>query len=160
MQAARALPTTSRYIKVCQGCGQTSAQVLFSRLSQTACTSCDSGRKQARNLRISERGPRVVMVSTVVVTLNPKHLAWIRCQPCAVEGLFCGGIIHAHHVRTAANSGTAMLPPDDETVPLCAIHHAEFHRAGAQTFQDAYDVDLKRVARDLRALSPHAGISA
>lgn len=146
---------TSRWIKLCKSCGKTSAEVLFPRLSQNACTLCDSGRKQARNLRISERGPRVVVPAPDRSGENPKHLAWIRCQPCAVEQLFCGGITHAHHVRSASTAGTGLKPPDTAAVPLCAVHHDEFHRIGVQTFQALHAVDLKRLARELAAQSPH-----
>lgn len=85
-----------------------------------------------------------------------KHLVWIRKQPCCVpwcrqeRPLF---VIHSHHVRSAANSGTGLLPPDRDTVPLCAGHHAEGHRIGWKTFEAKHHIDLAALAKEYASLS-------
>lgn len=76
---------------------------------------------------------------------DPKHLAWVRRQTCAVPGC-AGGEIHAHHVRSAANSGTGLKPPDSCSVPLCVRHHVELHVHGSQTFEIQHNVDLAALA--------------
>jgi hypothetical protein len=83
----------------------------------------------------------------------PEHLAWIRHQPCCVDG--CSGRAVPHHVRTGSSGGMGMKPSDDKTVPLCAAHHAEFHRLGVHTFEDMYDVDLRQIAARFAAASPY-----
>jgi hypothetical protein len=75
---------------------------------------------------------------------NRRHLDWIRTLPCCVPG--CQRPCIPHHVRTAANSGTALKPPDTETVPLCHEHHQELHDKGRITFQRKHAVDLAEIA--------------
>lgn len=80
------------------------------------------------------------------------HLAWIRRQPCCVPE--CARLpAEAHHVRTAANSGTGMKPSDYDTVPLCHYHHLIYHHRGRQTFEQICHVDLDAELRFLRAAS-------
>lgn len=57
----------------------------------------------------------------------PEHRKFVRAQRCIYDGVYCAGPMHAHHVRTAANSGTGMKPDDKFCVPLCAAHHSELH---------------------------------
>lgn len=83
----------------------------------------------------------------------PQHRAWIRQQPCIAEGM-CGGQMHAHHVRNAANSGTGTKPEDRFCVPVCAYHHDRIHNWGAETFEGAYKVNLMAEAEKLAARSP------
>lgn len=89
----------------------------------------------------------------------PQHRAWLRQQPCLVSGSSCSGPccagrMHAHHVRSAADSGIGKKPPDDRCVPLCAAHHDELHRIGAQTFGRKYSIDLPEWAARYAARSP------
>lgn len=60
----------------------------------------------------------------------PEHRKWVRQQPCLFNGTDCAGQMHAHHVRTAANSGVGMKPDDKFCVPLCALHHQRIHQNG------------------------------
>ena len=76
---------------------------------------------------------------------DPKHLKWVREQNCCVPGCM-NGVIHVHHVRTAANSGTGLKPPDYWTVPLCSAHHHEIHVHGSKTFEAVHGVDLRVIA--------------
>lgn len=138
---------------LCRGCGKSSREVRFA--SKHECLACAGDRKQARAERIAARGPRLVSVREPDPNSNPRHLAWIRSQPCAVLRLSCSKVMHAHHVRSAATAGTGMKPSDADTVPLCSTHHDEFHRIGVISFRDKYGVDLRSLAIRLAAMSPH-----
>jgi hypothetical protein len=84
------------------------------------------------------------------------HLAFVRSQGCVVRSRAwteCRGRIEAHHVRTAANSGMGMKPPDTAAVGLCARHHRTLHSEGRRTFETTYSVDLNEEARRLVALA-------
>jgi hypothetical protein len=76
--------------------------------------------------------------------VNRSHLDWIRGQDCCVPGCKVR-TIHAHHIRTSANSGTALTPPDQWAVPLCFFHHRRLHYVGRETFERVYQVDLNAV---------------
>lgn len=82
--------------------------------------------------------------------MSAKHLRLIRSLPCSVPGCYQSPI-HAHHVRTAANSGTGLKPDDRMAVPLCFEHHAEIHHIGKRTFEHKYGVDLRQVASFISA---------
>jgi hypothetical protein len=80
------------------------------------------------------------------------HLAWIRRQPCCVPE--CGRHpSEAHHVRTAANSGTGIKPSAFFAVPLCRSHHDAYHRLGRHTFERDHGVDLDQELNFLRVAS-------
>jgi hypothetical protein len=76
--------------------------------------------------------------------IDTPHLQWVRAQECCVPGCKVQ-TIHAHHIRTSANSGTALTPPDQWAVPLCFFHHRRLHYVGQETFQKVYGVDLEAV---------------
>lgn len=78
---------------------------------------------------------------------NPRYLAAVRALPCSVPDCRTTEPVHAHHVRTAANSGTGLKPPDDQTVPLCQFHHLCVHEMGAATFQRRYLVNFEEAVR-------------
>jgi hypothetical protein len=83
----------------------------------------------------------------------PEHLKWIRGLLCSVPD--CTGItIQAHHVRTAANSGTSIKPGDEWAVPLCASHHNELHDKGRKFFAHKYGVNLEIKAAEMAEQSP------
>jgi hypothetical protein len=83
---------------------------------------------------------------------DPAHLAWLRTQPCCVPT--CTNMnIQAHHVRSAANSGTGLRPPDSSAVAMCRVHHHEGHSTGWRTFEAKYGIDLAALAREYALLS-------
>ena len=60
---------------------------------------------------------------------DPCHLEYVRSQVC----LICGRTpAHAHHLKFAQAKGLAIKVSDEFTVPLCAVHHDELHRAGSE----------------------------
>jgi len=70
-----------------------------------------------------ERGPQRVF---------PRHRAWVRRHGCCVPG--CQGMpIEFAHLRTAANSGVGLKPPDWCGISLCMAHHSLFHNVGHST---------------------------
>lgn len=85
--------------------------------------------------------------------MTAAYLDMIRQLPCCVPG--CRRYpSEPHHVRTAANSGTGMKPPDTETVPLCRVHHDEYHLQGGKSFEHKYGLDLAEEARFLASAPP------
>ncbi|WP_174298150.1 DUF968 domain-containing protein [Sphingomonas bacterium] len=85
------------------------------------------------------------------------HLKWLRGRPCACAARHaadCSGKIEAAHVDRAGGKGVSLKVADYHAVPLCAGHHAEYHR-GAATFEAASGLDLVAVAERYAAASPH-----
>ena len=86
---------------------------------------------------LRQREPRV---------MDPRHLAKVRELPCCLRGMVfdgCLGMVHAHHVKTKGAFGS-----DKQTIPLCAIHHNEFHRSGVNTFARKYGLDYDKLIRE------------
>lgn len=54
---------------------------------------------------------------------DPAHLAWIRSQPCCWCGISTA--IEAHH--STVGRGLSRKSGDREAMPLCWMHHAQFH---------------------------------
>ncbi len=70
--------------------------------------------------------------------LFPQHRRFVKAHLCCVPG--CQQTpVEPHHLRTAANSGTGLKPPDWFTVPLCRLHHAKAHSEG----YEALGLDLE-----------------
>jgi hypothetical protein len=76
------------------------------------------------------------------VLRDPKHLEFIRDQPCCI----CGGPSEAAHIRSG-NLGWGKLPcgmqeRDDRWVtPLCSTHHREQHTMNEMAFWHKYKKD-------------------
>ena len=82
-----------------------------------------------------------------------RHRRYVRTHHCCVTACFRQPIEFAH-VRSAANSGTGLKPPDWMGVSLCHDHHAEQHRIGIQSFEKKYNVDLSEMAGHFARRSP------
>jgi hypothetical protein len=81
---------------------------------------------------------------------NPAHIEFVKSLPCCVPGCLSWDTSDPHHVRTAANSGTGLKPPDSgHTVPMCHDHHLEYHQIGKRTFQAKHGIDLAQIASEL-----------
>jgi len=85
---------------------------------------------------------------------NPAHLEWIRSLPCSVRGCYYSS--QAAHVRLNTGGGMGLKPPDKFSAPLCAEHHHEQHQIGHRAFDAKYGLDLRALAEELSAMSPHA----
>lgn len=82
----------------------------------------------------------------------PKHLDWVRRQPC----LGCGASpCHAHHVKC----GFGMIGKrvsDSRTVPLCPDCHRDLHSAGELGWwQERGVLDPQTVTERIWRASPH-----
>ena len=78
-------------------------------------------------------GPRIDKASLQIGTQrrfrDKAHLRIVSGKPC----LICGQEpCHAHHLKFAQSHGLAQKVSDEFVVPLCALHHDELHRAGAE----------------------------
>ena len=57
------------------------------------------------------------------------YLEFVASKPCLVcEAQPC----HAHHVTYAQRRGFSIKVSDEFTIPLCALHHNELHRASSE----------------------------
>jgi hypothetical protein len=84
----------------------------------------------------------------------PSHLKWVRQHMCCVPG--CDGRpVEAAHVRSGADGGTGMKPGDDWAISLCTSHHREQHWTGEARFERRHGIDMKALAREFAARSPH-----
>lgn len=68
--------------------------------------------------------------------------AQIECELSGGRGYGCQS--DPHHIPTRGAGGV-----DKDTVPLCRVHHDEWHSTGEHTFAAKYDVDLRAVAAAL-----------
>lgn len=82
----------------------------------------------------------------------PRHRAWVRKHSCSVPGCNLEPIECAH-IRTAANSGTGLKPPDWDSISLCHDHHFESHQA-ERSFEKKYGLDLMAIAHEFARQSP------
>lgn len=57
---------------------------------------------------------------------DPAYCAWIRSLPCSVFP--CRNHSEPHH-STAVHKGMGQRAHDRDSMPLCRIHHHEFHAA-------------------------------
>jgi DNA recombination protein Rad52 len=81
------------------------------------------------------QGPRIDKASLSIGTVrrlrDKTHLHYVASLPC----LICQDVpSHAHHLTFAQPRGLSLKVSDEFSVPLCAIHHNEVHRAGGEAF--------------------------
>jgi len=70
------------------------------------------------------------------------YLAWIRTLDCLV-GKGCQGRTEPHHVKTKGAGG----PDRGNTIPLCRLHHREWHDKGRIGWQMKYEIDAPKEAK-------------
>jgi len=86
-------------------------------------------------------------------TPRSKHyLNYIRSLPCCL----CGHPAEAHHMETA---GVGMKGSDYLTIPLCRIHHNEYHNKGKKTFTDSHGLNPWRLMAKYMEAYVHNGQS-
>ncbi|MHB9879138.1 DUF968 domain-containing protein [Pacificimonas sp. ICDLI1SI03] len=84
----------------------------------------------------------------------PSHTKWVGGHACVVPG--CNGRpIEVMHVRKGTDGGTGLKPSDIWTISGCQYHHSEQHRIGEPAFEKKYGIDMKALAREFAAKSPH-----
>lgn len=85
---------------------------------------------------------------------SPGHLAWVRTHACCVPECL-DRPIEAAHVRTGTDGGMGIKPGDQWAISLCRDHHAWQHRVGEEAFEAAHKINMKALAREFAAKSPH-----
>lgn len=84
----------------------------------------------------------------------PSHTKWVRGHGCCVPG--CEERpIEAAHVRNGTGGGIAVKPHDKWVISLCRDHHSEQHRIGEPSFEKRHSIDMKKLAEEFAARSPH-----
>jgi hypothetical protein len=48
-----------------------------------------------------------------------------------------------------------LKPSDKWTISLCHFHHLEKHHLGECRFEEKYDLNMRELAREFAARSPH-----
>lgn len=86
---------------------------------------------------------------------SPAHRSWVRQHACSA----CGSTtaIECAHVREGTDGGIGMKPSDRWTVSLCRDCHSEQHRVGEGPFERSAGINLKAMAAEFFAKSPHRG---
>lgn len=84
----------------------------------------------------------------------PSHCAWVRGFGCSVPG--CEELpIEAAHVRVGTGGGMGIKPHDKWVIALCRDHHSEQHRLGEPSFERKHGINMKALAEEFAAKSPH-----
>ena len=91
----------------------------------------------------------MIMIDKALTQRDEAYLEFIRTHPCCI----CGGYhedgkVDAHHLQ---RSGVAVKGPDYSTIPLCRIHHGEYHQIGQKRFEQRYLINLYVVVLALLA---------
>lgn len=84
---------------------------------------------------------------------SPAHRAWVRGHACAVCGTFTA--IECAHVREGTDGGMGFKPSDRWCISLCRDHHAEQHQIGEGPFECKHGINMKALASEFFAKSPH-----
>ena len=80
-------------------------------------------------------------------SLSKKYLEYIKEKPCLV----CGKMpVDPHHMEAVGMGGANRDGfKDYSCVPLCRIHHSEYHQNGIHKFEEKYQVNLWKDAFNL-----------
>ena len=76
------------------------------------------------------------------------YIEFIKAKPCLV----CGTIgVDAHHLEAIGmgNNRNKESKKDYSCVPLCRVHHQEYHTIGVNGFQEKYGFNIWRDAFNL-----------
>lgn len=84
---------------------------------------------------------------------SPAHRAWVRGHACCA----CGSTtaIECAHVRTGTDGGVGIKPSDRWCISLCKVCHQRQHNIGEEAFSRAWGIDMKALAAEFFAKSPH-----
>ena len=76
------------------------------------------------------------------------YIDYIKAKPCLV----CGSMeVDAHHLEAVGmgNNRKKTSKRDYSCVPLCRLHHQEYHSIGINKFQEKYGFNIWRDAFNL-----------
>ena len=81
--------------------------------------------------------------------LGKKFIKYIKEMPCSVCG---NGDVDAHHLEAIGmgNNRKKKNDKDFSCVPLCRIHHSEYHNMGLVAMQDKYRGNRLNLWKDNR----------
>lgn len=84
---------------------------------------------------------------------SPGHRNFVRGHACCS----CGSTtaIECAHVRTGTDGGMGQKPSDKWTISLCKTCHARQHQIGEGPFERRHGIDMKALAMEFLAKSPH-----
>jgi hypothetical protein len=82
----------------------------------------------ARGARIDKS---LLSIGTERRLRDKAHLMFVATQPCVVCGRQPS---QAHHLTFCQKRGLSLKVSDEFTVPLCALHHDDLHRSGAEQY--------------------------
>ena len=88
----------------------------------------------------------------------PAHLKWVRSHFCCVPGCQRQPIEAAHTRRGLPNgeqAGMGQKPGDQWAISLCVEHHDQQHNVGEKSFEEWHKIDMKELALEFAAKSPH-----
>lgn len=78
------------------------------------------------------------------------HKEWVGNLPCCIcRRRPTNGKNDAHHTKTVGAGGT-----ERDLIPLCRLHHSQFHQMGRWSFQAWAGFDLAELAAALWENSP------
>ena len=78
-----------------------------------------------------------------VTIRNKKYIEFIKSLRCCVCGFKSPS--DPHHVSLEGHGAKGMKCSDDRAIPLCHLHHVEYHNTGRQTFATRYDLDYEKL---------------
>lgn len=64
----------------------------------------------------------------MVRAIDERYLTWVRAHECFASATPCSGGMVAHHVTGRGMGGSKR--DDRDAIPMCTIHHSEFHTSG------------------------------
>ena len=76
------------------------------------------------------------------------YIEFIKAKPCLVCGIMG---VDAHHLEAIGmgNNRNKESKKDYSCVPLCRVHHQEYHTIGVNGFQEKYGFNIWRDAFNL-----------
>lgn len=80
---------------------------------------------------------------------SKKYLDWIKVLPCII--CFKPNA-EPHHIPKDGNSGKGTKTDDIRAIPLCHIHHVEYHNNGKQSFAQKYNLNYEYIIERLNKI--------
>lgn len=98
--------------------------------------------------------PRITRPKRETGKRSPAHRAWVRSHQCSVPGCLSMPI-EAAHVRRGTDGGMGQKPSDIWCISLCRDHHTEQHTIGESSFEARHGINMRALAEEFFARSPH-----
>lgn len=85
-----------------------------------------------------------------------KYLEWVRSLPCIVCTVQAGYIpsmefqSDPHHIPKKGHGAVGMKTCDSRTIPLCRLHHNQYHQLGRETFEESHNLNYEYIINKLQ----------